>query len=661
MQANINKLKNEKELEYYKYLQDLQYPESRSEVRVPSMVPLPTCTYRIERQFVLPTNMIGAIWVRYNPFFLVDDMKGMIAHNNYSVYENVEFDTISSFLYINDDSLTGIDPMSRDGTNDCIGAAKGFDIGQAIKRGIYSKYRLVSASLEVGYLGSLIEAKGIFGGGVSYAPDNSLTGMCYYDDQLPVTDRELHCLVAKAQEMTVFNNMRNLDGYQEVSCLDKLRFVYAPVDNSYEEFIPTKIDPDQLINSKEEAWGYEHSPHYLIPPGDSRSKFFWYFFGQRLEPRTNVVFKVVSNFECLPTPEIAPFMCLKRNFSPLTDMQKGLVYRELKKQLLQCIMHNQSNILPVVNPKAKALNTNIDYLTSLLYPEKTKGCRIPGMISPPTCTLQMTTSFIFTPRIDSIIVINPWFLYSLDRLENEGAVGVKGLTSGLYSYIVNGDDTVRFRSFGEAATYVAFLKQNIPDMFNSYRLVSASLEVKFADAIERAQGMICGGIVNKPIDICGYYPEHQSFMSGHMKLEEFKRSNLRYVPSFKETYCLDGGLRLVYYPVDNSYMEFTRIVTVDDIKVKDVDTDDEEFKYIDVNKQCYRSKFGWFVFFDGIPDRELWFKLDMCCNFELIPKADYIPYMDVQAGDKKKLNDDERKKLLEKVMSQSTQCINITK
>lgn len=344
MQTDIKEIKTIKELENYNYLENLLHPETRRDVRVPSIVPIPSCTYKIDNQVIVNTNYRGCLLIRYNPWFLIDDMKGQYIEGKVGPTYYRMINVLSSLLYFREGSMTGETTYSPP-RYEVVGRFKPCDIGQALKPGVFAKYRLVSASMEVTYVDRVQTSQGIFGGAVVYDEDRSFTGDFHASATFPAPQVEtnLYDFVVYGNQYTLFDNIRHQQGYTESSCLGGLRFVYGPYDNSCEEFLPTHIEKEELIWDNNLADGL-YNPHYLMPKGKANCKCFWYVYAYGFPSNSKVAIKVSSNFECLPTPEYAQYLSPIKLCYGLTDLQKKLVYDELRKHMITCLNTRYINL-----------------------------------------------------------------------------------------------------------------------------------------------------------------------------------------------------------------------------------------------------------------------------------------------------------------------------
>ena len=163
IQEEINKLNKLKALSNYDYLNDLLYPEKRKCVKIPSNIPIPSCSFTLFEQLQVQTNNMGFLMLRLNPFLLLaDDIHGgrftlKVNTTTYYCYANY----LSTLVYFRRNNWQG-EPMGVDISSN-IQSARFQDIPP-----VYSKYRLVSGSFSVRYIGELVDTQGTIGGGILY-------------------------------------------------------------------------------------------------------------------------------------------------------------------------------------------------------------------------------------------------------------------------------------------------------------------------------------------------------------------------------------------------------------------------------------------------------------------------------------------------------------
>ena len=340
----------------YNYLNNLLMPEKCKNIKIPSPIPVPSCSFQLHNCVTLTPNSQGNIGIIFNPFFLMNQDINMSSEiitkssgflnkvilsdgitinsqqlenftpsdlqNVYSIVSG------SSLLVNNDESLSGTEPNNN---------WKPVNINQAIP-GVYDQYRLVSASIVVKYIGRLDIVSGVIGGAVIF-------------DELPIFNGKIHNVAGNgaynARELlsngspAIYTNMKPYAKYgnfdlamdsfyhQENLCLEGLRQLYFPLDNSYEEYC--KLINDDSIASITHEIDDNLTPQTTVnlDPDNYKSgfKFFIYTLGAPFTPCLKV--DIYCNYECLPN---AKFL----NYMPTSVSTFGLNSKD-KKEILDIV------------------------------------------------------------------------------------------------------------------------------------------------------------------------------------------------------------------------------------------------------------------------------------------------------------------------------------
>ena len=298
----------------------------------------------------------------------------------------------------------------------------------------------------------------------------------------------------------------------------------------------------------------------------------------------------------------------------------------------------------------------LDYLEDLLYPEKNKRVRIPSKIPVPTCTYNLTSRITLSPNPEGnlIIFINPYFLttskmdgrrydYTMEAL-NTHRVYIRNLFTKDYTGVcfsnnvgINGKDHL-------SALFAKDIGMKIEDFYESYRLVSGSVTARYVNTVLDARGTIGGAIImDKSNEItCKYYigadttmheeynPDN-SFSTSDMpfffKYGNF--DNIRHSIYSRENYILDG-IRLLYFPVDNSYEEFIPIYNGKGTEPKQIRKDVTIKPTMEINNGNFvKTGFNWVIYTQNAPFEDNSICLDFCLNFECIPKQEYLDFLPV--------------------------------
>ena len=335
----------------YNYLNNLLMPEKCKNVKIPSPIPVPSCSFQLHNCVTLTPNSQGNIGILFNPFFLVNNNflsakqndlgqisadKFFATSGQFSEYPSDSTATpplgtylfapymLSSLLVNSEEQLTG--------TESCPGW-KPVNINQNIP-GVYDQYRLVSASVVVKYIGRLDIVSGVIGGAVIFDEHPDLNGMFYggiADGNTSVANMMKNNF---GFDTNYYNKYGNFDlamdsfYHQENLCLEGLRQLYFPLDNSYEEYC-------KLINSDSLEQSYRTSQDEMsqlcitLDPDNYKSgfNFFIYTLGAPHTPCLKL--DIYCNYECLPN---AKFL----NYMPTSVSNYGLNSKD-KKEVLDII------------------------------------------------------------------------------------------------------------------------------------------------------------------------------------------------------------------------------------------------------------------------------------------------------------------------------------
>ena len=316
-----------------------------------------------------------------------------------------------------------------------------------------------------------------------------------------------------------------------------------------------------------------------------------------------------------------------------------------------------------------------NYLNHLLVPEKCKGGKIPSPIPVPSCSFQLHNCVTLSPNNSGNIAIlfNPYFLssnqfisatspntnnsiegmYSQDGTyynisNNAGANSVPKSGEFLYaptmlsSLLVNNSPGLTGTESNENFRPVN-INQSIPPVYDQYRLVSASVVVKYIGRLDIVSGVIGGAIVfdeNNFLNGTGYYAvgdgtktvaelkgasNHTTF--GNIGSSKYGNFDLG-MDSFyhQENLCLEG-IRELYFPLDNSYEEYSKLINSDTVSDGYYSTS----SFIELNPDQYKSGFNFFIYTLGAPTGSC-LKLDIYCNFECLPSATFLNYMPISVS-----------------------------
>lgn len=291
----------------YKYLDNLLHPEKHKGIKIPSPIPVPSCSFQLHNSVTLSTNNMGNLAIVFNPFFLYDS--GGLADipitypGTASAFKTITPSWLSSFYVNNSSNLDGHTPTDND--MDWLPV----NIGQGIPS-VYDQYRLVSGSIIVKYIGRLDSVSGIIGGAIVFDEEKQIG---YYGKANQDTDTSsiIHSTGHWLKKYANFDLAMDAFYHQENLCLEGVRELYFPIDNTFEEYM-------KLLRSTYMSAVYRGSNVYGFHL-EADQDYYKSGFNQMIyilgAPASQACFKVdiYLNFECLPNSEFLNYMPITPN------------------------------------------------------------------------------------------------------------------------------------------------------------------------------------------------------------------------------------------------------------------------------------------------------------------------------------------------------------
>ena len=275
-----------------------------------------------------------------------------------------------------------------------------------------------------------------------------------------------------------------------------------------------------------------------------------------------------------------------------------------------------------------------DYLNCLLHPEKSKGVKIPSPIPVPSCAFQLhNTITLSTNSLGNLcFLFNPYFLYNNALIGQTVALNESYEATVNYatSFFFNNNDSLdgRTPSLNTGNWSTVNIGQGIPGVYNQYRLVSASIVVRYIGRMDITSGVIGGAIIyDESINpVLSMQVGNAAISIKPANLVKYANFDLA-MDSFyhQETNCIKG-LRELYFPLDNTYEEYVK--TADDVTTLPNGQGDFN-RNPTISNDFARSGFQQFVYVLGAPPNSSCFKVDIYCNFETLPNASFLNYMPV--------------------------------
>ena len=297
----------------YSYLNNLLHPESCKGVKIPSQIPIPSCSFQLHNCVTLRTNRSGNLAIIFNPYFLASNIHNKIPANQVESF-NYQTNFYSTLFVNNDDSLNGYSPNEN---------WYPINIGQEIPP-VYNQYRLVSASLVIKYIGRLDTVSGVIGGAIVFDETHEIGAS--YDVSAADAAQTFSYIPKNLAKYGNFDLAMDAFYRQENLCLEGIRQLYFPLDNSYEEY--TRLMVDELAQREFVVTGdltKNICKNMVVDESYLKNGFrqMVYVLGA---PANHACFKldIYCNFECLPA---SPFL----NYLPLS-MSTNFVSPEMKKE-----------------------------------------------------------------------------------------------------------------------------------------------------------------------------------------------------------------------------------------------------------------------------------------------------------------------------------------
>lgn len=310
------------------------------------------------------------------------------------------------------------------------------------------------------------------------------------------------------------------------------------------------------------------------------------------------------------------------------------IYILTKLNGLRLELSNNNLNLKNIREQIKQLSSfkktqNFEYLNNLLHPEKSRGCKIPSQIPVPSCSFQLHNAVTVATNSSGncAFICNPFFLADTSVLGANILEDTYTVNSFMTSCWVNNDNSLTGNALNGYWTPTNFF-QVLPPVYSQYRLVSAALQVRYIGRLDSAAGVIGGAILLDDLTTLGgmIKPTNgdavQTVAPDIEKYGNFELARDSYY--HKDNSCLEG-MRLLYFPIDNSYEEYE--TTLNSYLVAAEDADNGHYTFKDQKKRG----FNWMFYCWGGPQSQNCFKIDLFCNFECLPEPSFLNYMPISA------------------------------
>jgi hypothetical protein len=236
-----------------------------------------------------------------------------------------------------------------------------------------------------------------------------------------------------------------------------------------------------------------------------------------------------------------------------------------------------------------------EYFEALVRPEYSKGCKIPSTIPVPSSSFTLHGQTTIAPNAsgNAFMVFNPFFLNS------SSTNPPTNVTSSLY---LNNNVGVTGSSAAPAGTtFPISIGQAIPPVYTEYRLVSASIVVKYIGRLDIVQGVIGGAI------IFDQNANSNVFATANTTLDRYGDFNQAMDSYYFQENLTLNGIRLLYFPLDTTFEQYIPVGIG--------------------NANNPKPGFAFLIYIqDGVPSVAN-YKVDIFCNFEALPDAAFLNYI----------------------------------
>lgn len=236
-----------------------------------------------------------------------------------------------------------------------------------------------------------------------------------------------------------------------------------------------------------------------------------------------------------------------------------------------------------------------DYLHALLRPELMKGCKIPSTIPQASSAFQLHNSITVNTNASghAAIVFNPFFLSS------------NTVTPNLSTLYVNNNAALTGAAPSNFFVPTS-IDQTIPNVYSQYRLVSASVVVKYIGQLDIVKGVI-GGAIAFDTNVAATDATAAVPLAALQKYGNFNLAQDSYY--FQEHMTLNG-MRELYFPLDTTF---------------------EAFRELGGTSNDPKSGFAFLLYLQngvyqaGVSN----YKIDVYCNYECYANAEFLNYIPV--------------------------------
>lgn len=292
-----------------------------------------------------------------------------------------------------------------------------------------------------------------------------------------------------------------------------------------------------------------------------------------------------------------------------------------------------------------------NYLNNLLHPETNKGVKIPSSIPVPSCAFQLHNTVTLSTNSKGYMaaMMNPYFLCNKTELPYTFTKPIAAQpqydirVDWLSTLWVNNHETLQGNLPNN--NWVAVnIQQDVPGVYDQYRLVSASITVKYIGRLDIVSGIIGGAIIFDETPYVGgsvaaintevVGPEDVSALY-NPTIAKYGNFDLALDSFYYQDNMLLEGLRELYFPLDNSFEEYIKIAECKNATMQMKSSGDSATYYnyqLRMNQDYYKSGFNYFFYTRSAPPSSPCLLVDIFYNFECLPNAEFLNYLPISTN-----------------------------
>ena len=315
------------------YIESLLNPKDFKGAKLPSKYATPSTTFQLHNflTFRITNGMQGNDVFVFSPFTMYsEDIRGYKIHTT-----GISGQVRSAFVSHITNQYWFKTASNLDGMHEISGNWNTANAAEMYAPEVYSKYRVVSACMELKYMGPIDYVSGNLGAGINFEQFKYLSATGYDANGDLVFDPNRATIFTtynpQLVKYTNFELIRDSPFHKENSCLDGIRLLYFPTSNKDLEF-------RQIIHKKDVSFQEEEGKFTLTLKNQSMLPAFnWFVYMQNCPMSSERYYRLDYwiNFECIPRPKFLDYIPLTLNvFNVPADLFKK-VQEEMEKKAIQ--------------------------------------------------------------------------------------------------------------------------------------------------------------------------------------------------------------------------------------------------------------------------------------------------------------------------------------